>query len=64
MTYLFHEPVLGTPKGRSNALRPGVALTIAITGALLVTLGISKLPFVQSAASPQASHAVVVEQGR
>jgi hypothetical protein len=64
MTYLFHEPVLGTPAARANALRPGVALTIAIVGALLGTVGISKLPFVQSAASSPAPHAVVVEQGR
>ena len=63
MTYLFHEPVLGTPAARPDALRPGVALTIAIVGALLATVAISKLPFVQASVSSSAPHAVVVEQG-
>ena len=38
MTYLFHERVLGTLPARGEALRPGVALTLAIVATTAITV--------------------------
>ena len=38
MTYLFHEPVSAAVPARADALRPGVALAIAIAGTTLTTI--------------------------
>jgi hypothetical protein len=43
MTYLFHEPVLGTIPARVEALRPGMALTIAILGTTAATVLLAAL---------------------